>query len=146
MSKRPSPMPPQAKAMRDKAMALAMKRKEDYLGARVSRELKARVIARAEALGIPVSLLIRKTLEEAFLPRDASLAAGCETAPAGEQCVFPQVLGWKALELNQPRPCQRCARWLDVGEEAVLGLMATAEEGWVIVCQACKQQALARQR
>ena len=60
----------QARLMRDKARATAMKRKEEYLGARVPRELRSKVIARAAELGIPVSILIRNILEQAFSTAD----------------------------------------------------------------------------
>src|SRR3990172_12224513 len=56
----------QAGRMRERAVAQAMKRKEEYLGARVPRELKDRVLERAQELGIPASILIRQVLEEAF--------------------------------------------------------------------------------
>src|SRR3569832_1831157 len=52
--------------VRDQAMAMAMKRKEEYLGARVPRWLKDKVIERARDTGVPVSILIRIILEEAF--------------------------------------------------------------------------------
>ena len=55
-----------AQAMRDNALSVAMKRKEEFLGARVPKELRDKVTARAHEQGIPVSILIRNILEEAF--------------------------------------------------------------------------------
>lgn len=56
----------QAQAMRNQALSVAMKRKEEFLGARVPKELRDKVTARANEEGIPVSILIRNILEEAF--------------------------------------------------------------------------------
>lgn len=55
-----------AQAMRDAAMSAAMQRKEEFLGARVPKELRDKVIRRAEHLNVPVSILIRTILEEAM--------------------------------------------------------------------------------
>lgn len=55
-----------AQSMRDNALSVAMKRKEEFLGARVPKELRNKVTARANEQGIPVSILIRNILEEAF--------------------------------------------------------------------------------
>lgn len=55
-----------AQAMRNQALSVAMKRKEEFLGARVPKELRDKVTARANEQGIPVSILIRNILEEAF--------------------------------------------------------------------------------
>src|SRR3990172_6014097 len=57
-----------AKALRNKARSSGMMRKEEYLGARVPKELRDKVITQADMLGIPVSILIRNILEEAFRP------------------------------------------------------------------------------
>ncbi len=56
----------QGQVMRNKALSVAMKRKEEFLGARVPKELREKVMARATDQGIPVSILIRNILEEAF--------------------------------------------------------------------------------
>lgn len=128
--------------MRDKAMATAMKRKEEYLGARVPRALKERVIARADELGISVSLLIRKVLEEVFLGEgEASAKAAMVPMPASESATktLPKVLGWKLLELNQQQRCARCGRDMSPGSEAVMGI-TVADDEWVIICKPCKQQ------
>jgi len=135
-------MPRHAQAMRDKAMAMAMKRKEEYLGARVPRELKDRVIARADELGISVSLLIRKVLEEVFLGEGEAPARAAVTPVAVTESAaktFPKVLGWKLLELNQRQPCARCGQDMSAGSEAVMGVTA-ADDEWVIICKSCKQQ------
>ena len=46
-----------ARNIGNKARANAMKRKEEYLGARVPKELRDKVIAQADRLEIPVSIL-----------------------------------------------------------------------------------------
>ncbi|HKI81175.1 MAG TPA: hypothetical protein VKA04_05970, partial [Pseudodesulfovibrio sp.] len=59
------------KTYRDKATSNAMQRKEEYLGARVPKELRDQVVQRASELGMPVSILIREILEEAVSPSRA---------------------------------------------------------------------------
>lgn len=52
--------------MKSRALAAAVKRKEEYPGARIPRELKDKVIKSAVALRMPVSVLIRKQLDGAY--------------------------------------------------------------------------------
>jgi len=80
-------------ARRNKAVSMAMKRKEEYLGARVPKELRDRVIQCAKEMGIPVSILIRNTLEDAFGEGSSGrgiLSSGKKTS--AEE--FSSVLGW----------------------------------------------------
>jgi len=126
-------------SMRKKAMALAKRRKEEYLGARVPAHLKERVIARANALGIPVSTLIRNVLEEAFVdestgPAPAQLAVA---SAAPKETPFPHVIGWEQIRLNQSLPCSGCGRELTAGEAVTLGL-AMAGADHVVLCSRCK--------
>ena len=72
----PSDTVNRAQAMRDKALSVAMKRKEEFLGVRVPKDLRDKVTDRANNLGIPVSILIRNILEEAFNgPKSAACSA-----------------------------------------------------------------------
>jgi len=134
--------------MRDKAMAIAMKRKEEYLGARVPKALKDRVIKKAEEMNIPVSLLIRRVLEEAFSDgsekqNEWSFLKSRQEAPVEEAEVqadkFDDVIGWKNMEVNQDRSCERCREPLPKGTVAELGFSSTGT-GYVIVCHQCKTQ------
>ena len=115
-----------ARALRERARSQALRRKEEYLGARVSRDLKERVIAQARRMGIPVSILIRNVLEEAFggEPRsgvakggvshagaagtnlDASMDASMDAGGGGD--VAPEVA------TAQKRPPQAAAAWPEV--------------------------------
>lgn len=126
----------QAMARRDEAVAMAMTRKEGYLGARVSKELRDRVMRRAEVMGMPVSILIRNILEEAFksegdlstqhvVPLSAGLEAGC----------FDSVLGWGSVVLNKSALCTGCGVDLPAGKAAALGFGAARP---VILCSVCK--------
>jgi len=158
-----------ASSMRDKAMAIAMKRKEEYLGARVPKALKERVINKADEMGIPVSLLMRRLLEQSFpeaeLDVDSSigtsrvsgtarddfdsamkmnngLTASAATegkSLAQENDRFAGIIGWKSIEVNQDRSCERCKEPLPRGMEASLGF-TSSDTGFVIVCQQCKTQ------
>ena len=133
-------------AMRDKAVAIAMKRKEEYLGARVPRELKDRVIERAHELGIPVSILIRRVLEEAF-EGECGVNTGVfanradtnqETGVKGRPNRFPAVLGWEKINLNRPVKCSGCGGGLEPGVSVTLGVGAPGEQH-VILCDLCKR-------
>ncbi len=141
-----------AQTMRDQAFASAMKRKEEYIGARVPKELKDRVIKRAKAMEIPVSLLVRKILEDAFgygintqqnklnigqpegLHQKTSVP---NERPLSQQ--FNHVVGWKSIELNQPQVCECCQASLTSGTHAFWGVTPNVSE-YFIICQQCKDQ------
>ncbi len=132
----------QAELMRGKAQERALKRKEEYLGARVPRELKEKVIAHANRLGIPVSILIRNILEDAFSGHDApdSATAADDKKNAahsrGEQR-FPAVIGWEEMTLNRTMHCSACHAELEAGMLVTLGLPIPGEDH-VILCAKCK--------
>jgi len=129
----------QAESMRGKAQERALKRKEEYLGARVPRELKEKVIAHANRMGIPVSILIRNVLEEAFSGTEVPVsAAGTESRKdiRSEQR-FPAVIGWEEITLNQTMRCSACEAELDAGMVVTLGLPIPGEDH-VILCAKCK--------
>lgn len=135
----------QAQERRNKARATAMKRKEEYLGARVPRELRVKVIARANELGIPVSILIRNILEEAFPPGNdaiSDVATGTAATASGSDArtavtEFPNVIGWEQITLNRPMTCTACGRRIEPGVRVTLGLTSPGEEH-VIICGTCK--------
>ena len=132
------------KAGRRKAATAARHRKEEYLGARVPRELRERVIQRAGALGMPVSIFLRQILEQALDgPR-----AEVRPSPEGPRAAggrhdggrFPDVLGWEEIRLNKSVACAECGSPLAAGTRATLGL-AGAGAGHVVLCQRCKHVA-----
>ncbi len=134
--------------MREKVMSIAMKRKEEYLGARVPKSLKETVIGRAEEMGIPVSLLIRKVLEEAFAESSTTLSdiLNRKNTPVDEiklekprHHADDDILGWKSIEVNHDRSCERCREPLPKGSQAFLGFTAS-DSSYVIVCYQCKSQ------
>lgn len=123
------------KARRDKAVSMAMKRKEEYLGARVPKELRDRVIQCAKEMGIPVSILIRNTLEDAF--GDEASGRGRGVLSSGKSSAadkFSSVLGWEKIRLNKTVSCSGCGATLQQGTEAYLGLGASEP---VVICDAC---------
>jgi predicted DNA binding CopG/RHH family protein len=124
---------------RDKAVAMAMRRKEEYLGARVPKELRDRVIQRATDMGIPVSILMRNILEEAFREEDPGQIikeAPFKELPVTDDCrKFDAVLGWERIVLNKAVPCTSCGVQLPAGKEVTLGLGAAQP---VVLCNVCK--------
>ena len=139
--------PRQRSTMRTKALSIAIKRKEEFLGARVPRELKEKVLARAALLGIPVSILIRKILEGAFSENESEeLLAEAGTAVRGGQNApgkttatsFPTVLGWEKIKLNRRIECAGCGENIDSGTFAILGLSIRGD-GHIILCDVCSE-------
>ena len=126
---------------REKAVSMAMKRKEEYLGARVPKELRDRVIQRAKQMGIPVSILIRNILEEAFKEGQTGHAVVSSAAESNSikstTNKFSAVLGWEKLQLNKTVSCSSCGVDLQQGTEAFLGLGAAEP---VVICNTCKRR------
>lgn len=121
-----------AAGMRERAMSEAQRRKEEYLGARVPRELREKVIQRAQEMGIPVSILIRNVLEEAFGAEPVSIGALGPKAP-----MFADVLGWEDITLNRAIECARCSAQLHPGARVTLGLGNAS--GHIVLCGKCKE-------
>ncbi len=119
-----------ARAARDRAVKTAMRRKEEYLGARVPKALKERVIAQAEREGIPVSLLIRRTLEAAFPEPERPVAP---TPPAS--AALAQVFAWQPVEVAREGHCAACGRSLPAGAQ---GWLAIGGGEPALVCGECK--------
>ena len=134
----------QAQLRRERARATAMKRKEEYLGARVPKELREKVIDRANELGIPVSILIRNVLEEAFSTPAAEMAgmqsAARDSKPVVDSNDYPDVIGWERIILNRPMTCTGCAQQIDAGSQVTLGLTSPGGDH-VILCRDCKASA-----
>lgn len=131
--------------MREEARQRAEKRKAEYLGARVPAGLREKVIARAEALGIPVSDLIREILEQAFagtpsVNQDARPAAA-PASPAAERRAEPVnysgIIGWETITLNQARACTACGVPLVPGQEVTFGLALDGNDH-AILCRKCR--------
>lgn len=128
---------------RDQAVAQAMKRKEEYLGARVPRWLKDKVNERAKDIGVPVSILIRNILEDAFREQGVVQApAGADSRGQGHSAEnaprYPTVIGWEDIKLNRPMTCSGCGKQLDAGAYITLGFAVSGEEH-VILCGLCKE-------
>lgn len=130
----------QAQAIREKALSLAMRRKEEYLGARVSKELREKVIQRAKELDIPVSILLRNVLEEVFGSQGGGAGDRADSRRDDQGERFSSVLGWEHIRLNKQVDCHGCGKRLAPGVSAVLGLTQPGE-GYVILCDQCKDLA-----
>jgi hypothetical protein len=131
----------QAKVMRDQGRAAAMKRKEEYLGARVPKDLREKVIAKADTLGIPVSILIRNILEEAFKGQttpESGTQQASTSATAKRTVKFPDVIAWETITLNKDVACSECSRVLTAGSVAAWGL-GSPRENQVILCEKCRE-------
>lgn len=138
-----------ARTLRNKARATAMKRKEEYLGARVPKELRDKVIAQADILGIPVSILIRNILEEAFIRSTTAARQDLEDKDVNQELntsnihghdKYPTVIGWEVMTLNRTMTCSGCGNVLKPGTAITLGLASPGEDH-VILCGECKKLA-----
>ncbi|MEJ2573884.1 MAG: hypothetical protein P8164_09910 [Gammaproteobacteria bacterium] len=134
-------------SMRTKALSAAMRRKEEFLGARVPKELKEKVIAQADVLGVPASILIRKILENAFNEGEPNGWISGLKAPAPEHRSvpakaaanrFPTVLGWEKIRLNRQMACTGCGKCIRPGVDATLGLSMRGEDH-IILCDVCSE-------
>jgi hypothetical protein len=133
-----------------RARSIAMKRKEEYLGARVPKDLREKVVRRAEELGIPVSILIRDILIAAFnnagiAAEEPSTIVRSGSAPGKEASQitqagtkFSSVLGWEEIRLNKAIECSNCGVGLIPGSIVTLGL-GGPEGGHVVLCNKCKE-------
>jgi hypothetical protein len=137
----------QGAGMRAKALTTAMNRKEEYLGARVPKELKDKVIKHAAGLGIPVSILIRNVLEGAFSETNSDMDSisvnyhsEVPQARRGNIAVnkYPKVLGWERIRLNRRTACDGCGNNVDSGVYATLGLSLQGDDH-VILCDICSE-------
>ena len=131
----------QARARALEARERGQRRKEEFLGARVPKELRDKVIKRAESEGIPVSILIRKILEHAFSDEQKTpfVAPDVPSATAGvhlDSSRFPNVLGWETISLHQRVQCGLCSQSLSAGHNAVVGFSTTGGAP-VTLCQEC---------
>lgn len=133
-----------AMEMRSRAQSIAEKRKQEYLGARVPRALREKILVRAEMLGIPVSILIRdiltdyiENLGEETDNYGKGAVAGQQTAEDGKQR-FSEVIGWEILMLNREVICSGCGRSLAKGEQVTYGIVPG--QSHVILCGKCKQE------
>ena len=118
---------------REKAMSIAVRRKEEYLGARVPKELRDKVIQKAKNMGIPVSILIRNILEDAFVGDDA----GVGKVGVFEDALFEDVIGWDEIILSKSINCAGCGVQLAVAQRAALGLGGDKP---IVVCDSCKNK------
>ena len=133
--------------MRERAMATAKKRKEEFIGARVPKELRDKVIQRASDEGVSVSILIRQILERAFSEsgeRSTPTMANRQVAAAKDdgkvllKNKFSNVLGWESISLNTGINCACCGKRLNEGENATIGLTFNGAAP-VVLCNRCKE-------
>lgn len=121
-----------ANAQREQAIKIAMKRKEEFLGARVPKELRNRVIERANELGIPVSILIRNILEEAFSGDKQKSVGTVDNSTK----LYAELLGWEKIKLNKGISCHQCGSDLQQGDDAHFGI-GDPKGRQIVICEQC---------
>jgi hypothetical protein len=103
-------------------------RKERVLHARIPAGLEEQIKRLAEGLRVPVSNLVRNMLEDAI---DVTRRVAPHRAAADE------VYGWQELILNVVAPCVRCAREMEAGERAFVGLSNHPRDPKQFCCSKC---------
>ncbi len=135
-------MPDHVQRMQQRARNVALKRKEEYLGARVPKVLKDRVLNQAKEQGIPVSLLIRRVLEEVFVEKNLSSTAKNNSVFSNElketNVGFKDVIGWKSIELNRESSCCHCKSSMSPGCAVHIAITPSPDQ-LIIVCESCKE-------
>jgi len=137
-------MSERAKAMREQALSIAEKRKQEYLGARVPKVLREQILLRASALEIPVSILIRNILTDYIENIDVNHSAQKkeETQDGAFEKTkrngLDEVIGWEKLTLNKGVVCIGCSKQLNKGDRVVFGVVPSKSH--VILCKQCKIQ------
>ncbi|MCF6322843.1 MAG: hypothetical protein L3J89_00725 [Gammaproteobacteria bacterium] len=126
-----------ASSMRQQALATAAKRKQEYLGARVSKQLREKIILKAEELRIPVSILIRNILTDYIDNQTVDdISQVTSESVVDNKGGFDDVIGWDRLTLNKEMSCEHCSQKLNKGTEVVYGIIPGKNH--VIICKKCK--------
>jgi len=128
-----------AASMRQQALATAAKRKQEYLGARVPKELREKILLKAEAMRIPVSILIRNILSEYIDNQSVEVAPEVVTSQESAANIkrsFDDVIGWDQLTLNKEMVCEGCMQQMSKGSEVAYGIVPGKSH--VIICKKCK--------
>lgn len=129
--------------MREQAMATAKKRKEEFIGARVPKELRDKVIQRAKDEGVSVSILVRRVLEQAFNDSDyVSATINNQQSRQDDKALlkkkFSNVLGWETIFLNTQINCACCDKQMHEGDAATVGISLNGGAP-IVVCNQCKE-------
>ena len=133
--------------MRERAMDAAKKRKEEFIGARVPKALRDKVIQQAKVQGVSVSILVRQILEQAFNDEQKSHCSSISnpaqaTIQKDDKVLlkqkFSNVLGWESITLNTQVSCACCAKELNEGDAATVGLTMNGSSP-VVLCNRCKE-------
>lgn len=133
--------------MRERAMEAAKKRKEEFIGARVPKALRDKVIQQAKAQGVSVSILVRQILEQAFNDEQTNHSSSISNPPQATiqkddkvllKQKFSNVLGWESITLNTQVSCACCDKELNEGDTATVGLTMNGSSP-VVLCNRCKE-------
>jgi len=133
--------------MRVKALTIRARRKQEYLGARVLKELKKKVIKHAAELKIPVSHLILRMAEgefggSAFGGESPGPITAAAMARGGNGTIsvhkYPKVLGWGRVRQNRGTTCKGRDINIEPGVCATLVLPMQGEKS-IILCDVCSE-------
>lgn len=114
-------------------------RKDRLIQTRVDRRLQKVLIEQARSRRISVSNLVRNVLEDAFGLAQPGAGPMVVEPPAAVEPPPPldHVLAWNPVILGREAECSRCARSLDAGDRALLGLSDDPEADKAWLCVEC---------
>jgi hypothetical protein len=120
--------------LRDKQL-----RKDRLIQTRVDRRLQKVLMDQAKRRRISVSNLVRNILEDAFGlgEPDAGPAVDPEVTALAAVPALDHVYAWNSVILGRDVECSRCARGLDAGSRALIGLSEDADAPRAWLCAEC---------
>jgi hypothetical protein len=120
----------------DKLRAKQLK-KDRLIQTRVDRRLQKTLIDEARNRRMSVSNLVRNILEDAFGLTDSDAAPVLDDVSPVDPPELDHVIAWNPVVLSRDVECSRCARPIETGQRALIGLSEdpSAPRAWL--CPEC---------
>jgi hypothetical protein len=115
-------------------------RKDQLIQTRVDRRLQKMLIDQARSRRISVSNLVRNILEDAVGLGVSPLASEAGPPPTKPAPALDHIYAWNSVILGRAAACSRCARALEGGSHALMGLSEdpAAPRAWL--CLQCGEE------
>lgn len=113
-------------------------RKDRLIQTRVDRRLQKVLVDTARQRRISVSNLVRNVLEDAFgLAEPDTVVEPTTPPPSVEGSNLEHVYAWNSVTLGRDAECSRCAREMNTGGRAFIGMSEdpTTDRAWL--CLEC---------
>ena len=112
-------------------------RKDRLIQTRVDRRLQKTLVDEARNRRMSVSNLVRNILEDAFGLADVDADPVIDEVTPVDTPALDHVIAWNPVVLGRDVECSRCARPIESGQRALIGLSEdpTAPRSWL--CSEC---------